>query len=92
MIRKIFSVLLGGAAGCSFLAGFFLFISNVQGSRVPDGCPIESWWLVWGLFLLVPALAGSAASELWPLEQEETEEKPVSRKIYVGRSRHLLRP
>jgi len=82
------------AAGCSFIAGIFLMISNIQGERVPDGHPLDPWWMVWVLLVIVPISFGFVALETWPWEWEEKkeeEEEPAS-KLYTGRSRHLLRP
>jgi hypothetical protein len=68
-MKKIFSILLGIAAGYSVLAGFFLLISNIQGRRVPDGHPLDPEWLVWGLLVVVPGLAGLLAMIIWPEDQ-----------------------
>jgi hypothetical protein len=60
-MKKIFSAVLTFAAICSFSFGAVLMLTNIQASRVPDGHPLDPWWLVWGLLLVVPATTGTFA-------------------------------
>jgi len=63
-MKKIFSAILVFVAICSFSFGIVLSISNAQGSKVPDGNPLDPWWLVWGLLLVIPAITGIGAGLL----------------------------
>jgi hypothetical protein len=71
-MKKMVSFVLGLASGFSFMAGFLLLISNIQGQRMPDGHPLDPWWLVWGLTFVVPALATFLAVALWPESKRNT--------------------
>ena len=87
-MRKILSRFFGSLAGLSFVSGLILAASNIQGRRVPDGYPLDPWWLELGLLTVVPLVAIYLAVAIWP------EENPVlpEKKFYQGESKHLLLP
>lgn len=64
MLKKIFSAILVFVAICSCSFGFVLMMTNFQALRVPDGHPLDPWWLVWGLFLIIPTITGIFAGLL----------------------------
>ena len=66
MIKKIFSVLLGLMAFYSAITGVVLLISNIQGQRVPDGHPLDPWWLIVLLLIVIPSITGPSAIMLYP--------------------------
>ena len=67
-MKKALSVFFGIVGGYAVLGWLFLLISNIQGKIVPDGNPLDPWWLVWGLLLLSLA-ATAVAITIWPKEK-----------------------
>jgi hypothetical protein len=93
MREKMFSCLFGVLASWSFTVGFFLLISNIQGSRVPDGHPLDPAWLVWGLLIVVPATLTLLAVGIWPKERKNktikfSDQRP--KRCYQGKGNLLL--
>jgi len=67
-IKRTFSIAFGLLSLYSVIAGFFILVSNIQGSRVYDGHPLDPWWLVVLLLVVIPIIAGAISISLYPKE------------------------
>lgn len=69
-MKKSLSVFFGILGGYAALGWIFLLISNVQGKRIPDGNPLDPWWMVWGLFFIA-VVSAAAAIAIWPRKENQ---------------------
>ena len=63
--KKSFSIISGLSAFYSFVFGYFLLISNIQGKRVPDGHPLDPWWIVITFLVILPVILTALSIKVW---------------------------
>ena len=74
-LKKMLSIISGMGATLFFLGWLSLLISNIQGQRMPDGYPLDPWWLILGL-LLATGILTFLAIAIWPEKKDAISCRP----------------